>query len=203
LNNETLISRKALVSNLSHIEAKVTVWHWSQIRENARVGNNSSIGQHVYIGPGVEIGIKCKIQNGAQLFEPAVLEDGVFIGPNVVLTNDLNPRAVTTESFSPKSELDWQKFGVKVKRGASIGAGAICVAPVIIGEWSLVGAGSVVVADVPPHALVVGNPARQIGWVGESGLKLKPEGKIFICPGTGDRYALSSANVLAKVGLSA
>jgi UDP-2-acetamido-3-amino-2,3-dideoxy-glucuronate N-acetyltransferase len=196
------ISNTAVVSSHSNIGDCVTIWHWTQIREHASVGDRSNLGQHVYIGPGVNIGPGCKIQNGAQIFEPAELEEGVFVGPNVVFTNDLNPRAVTPATMTPKSESDWEKVGVTVKLGASIGAGAICLAPVTIGEWSMVGAGAVVIADVPAYALVVGNPAKQIGWVGRNGHKLvRREGQL-LCPVTGELYEESSTGSLLLVGVS-
>jgi acetyltransferase-like isoleucine patch superfamily enzyme len=111
------------------------------------------------------------------LFDSAEIEDGVFIGPGVILTNDRYPRAINGNMLL-KTALDWKKVGVSVSKGASIGAGSICVAPIAIGEWALIGAGSVVTRDVASFALVVGNPAKQIGWVGPEGYKL-----IFVSDG--------------------
>ncbi|SIN90916.1 acyltransferase [Agromyces cerinus] len=164
------------------------IWHLSQLREHAVVGSDCTIGRGVYIGPGVVIGDRCKIQNSALVYEPAVLEDGVFIGPAVVFTNDEYPRAVNPDG-TPKSADDWHAVGVTVREGASIGARAVCIAPVTIGAWSLVAAGSVVTKDVLAHALVVGTPARQVGWVGRAGVPLfeEPEGR-WTCPRTGERY---------------
>jgi acetyltransferase-like isoleucine patch superfamily enzyme len=157
-----------------------TIWHLSQVRENAIIGQGCSLGRGVYVGPGVVIGDNCKIQNFALIYEPARIESGVFIGPGAVLTNDLRPRAITPEG-RPKGPADWESVGVNVGVGASIGARVVCVAPVKIGDWALIGAGSVVIKDVPDHALVVGNPARQIGWACQCGRRLFQTGRTLMC----------------------
>jgi UDP-2-acetamido-3-amino-2,3-dideoxy-glucuronate N-acetyltransferase len=138
------------------------VWNYAQIRENVVIGENCVIGRNVYIGPGVIIGDNCKIQNNALIYEPAVLEDGVFIGPAAVLTNDRHPRAINADG-STKSATDWNKVGVVVRNGASIGANAVCVAPLEIGEWSVVGAGSVLTRSAESGKLYIGNPAKPRG----------------------------------------
>ena len=166
------------------------MWHFARVRERAVVGARVVIGGSSYIGVGVVVGADSKIQNGAQVYEPAEIGRGVFIGPYAILTNDRFPRAVTPSMVRKTSE-DWEPVGVKVLDGASIGAGAICVAPVTIGRWAMVAAGSVVLRDVPDHALVVGNPARQIGWVGRMGVRLEADPtstKLFRCPLTGEPY---------------
>ena len=166
------------------------VWHLAQIREDAVVGAHCTIGRGAYIGPGVRLGDNVKLQNYALVYEPARLGDGVFIGPAAVLTNDEYPRAVTPEGRL-KSGDDWHAVGVVVGEGASIGARAVCVAPVTVGRWALVAAGAVVVKDVPDFALVVGVPARQHGWVGRAGVPLQPKGDAtFACPSTGAEYHL-------------
>jgi len=141
-----------------------TVWELAKIREHAQVGSGCVIGRGVYVGTGVRLGDNVKVQNYALVYEPAVVEDGVFIGPAVVLTNDTYPRAVTPDG-SLKTASDWDAVGVTIRMGASIGARSVCVAPVTIGRWALVAAGATVVKDVPDFALVAGGPARQIGWV--------------------------------------
>jgi UDP-2-acetamido-3-amino-2,3-dideoxy-glucuronate N-acetyltransferase len=187
--------RQPQIDKSATIGVDTKIWSHSQIRENARIGRDCTIGRNVYIGPGVSIGEKVKIQNNALIYEPAVIDDGVFIGPGVIFTNDLHPRAIN-KNGSIKTEKDWQKFGVKVKFGASIGAGAICVAPVTIEEWAAIAAGAVVTADVPAFALVAGVPARRIGWVGKAGVKLIEKDKDFFeCPVTGTNYRLLNGKI--------
>jgi acetyltransferase-like isoleucine patch superfamily enzyme len=153
------------------------------------LGRCCVLGRGAYVGPGVTVGDNVKIQNYALIYAPATLEAGVFIGPAVVLTNDLNPRAVDVEG-RPKAAGDWTPMAVHVKEGASLGARSVCVAPVTIGRWAMVGAGAVVIADVSDFALVVGVPARQIGWVGRAGGRLQSSGNgTWLCERTGDRYA--------------
>jgi UDP-2-acetamido-3-amino-2,3-dideoxy-glucuronate N-acetyltransferase len=164
------------------------VWHLAQVREGAVVGADCVLGRGAYLGPGVRVGDRCKIQNQALVYEPAVLEDGAFVGPAAVLTNDLHPRAVTPDG-ALKSAADWQAVGVTVRTGASVGARAVCVAPVVVGRWALVAAGAVVTRDVPDHALVAGVPARRTGWVGRTGERLLPDGPgRWHCPVTGDAF---------------
>lgn len=165
-----------------------SVWHLAQVRENAHIGSGCVIGRGVYVGAGVQMGNNCKVQNYALIYEPAVLEDGVFIGPAVVLTNDTYPRAINPDG-SLKSASDWEQTGVTVGTGAAIGARAVCVAPVTIGAWSMVAAGSVVTRPVPDYALVAGVPARQIGWVGRAGARLEEtQPDRYTCPVTGTQY---------------
>jgi UDP-2-acetamido-3-amino-2,3-dideoxy-glucuronate N-acetyltransferase len=141
-----------------------SVWNWAQIRPAADIGESCVIAKSVYVDSGVKIGNACKVQNNASIFSGTTIEDGVFIGPHVCFTNDMNPRAVNPDG-SAKSASDWTITKTTVKMGASIGANSTIVCGVTIGSWSMVGAGSVVSRDVPPHALVVGNPARVRGAV--------------------------------------
>lgn len=166
----------------------VTIWHLAQVRENAHLGSGCTLGRGAYVGPGVILGANCKVQNYALLYEPAVLGDGVFVGPAAVFTNDAFPRAINVDG-SRKNADDWDAVGVHVGTGASIGARAVCIAPVRIGRWALVAAGAVVTRDVPEFAIVVGVPARQVGWVGAAGIPLVRIGdELFACPSTGDTY---------------
>jgi acetyltransferase-like isoleucine patch superfamily enzyme len=167
------------------------VWDLAQVRDGVVIGEQCIIGRGAYIGSGVCIGNRVKIQNLALVYEPAVLEDGVFIGPAVVLTNDLRPRAINPNG-TLKSAADWDAVGVHVRHGASIGARAVCVAPVTVGRWAMVAAGSTVIKDVPDHALVAGSPARRIGWVGRSGEKLEQIAPgHWRCPRTDETYVES------------
>ena len=183
----------------ANVDASATIWAGAVIRENSTVGKGCIIGTGAYIDQGVSIGKYCKIQNLAQIFSPAKLADGVFIGPSVVLTNDKNPRAIKSDG-SLKLSSDWTAVGVEVCEGASIGAGAICVAPLRIGSWSFIAAGSVVLQNVANFELVGGNPARHLGWVGRAGFKLLEESeKTYSCPQTGEKYILTEFDGL-KLG---
>lgn len=181
------IAPTADVDPRASLGSDVTVWHLAQVRENAQLGPGCSLGRGAYIGPGVILGANCKVQNYALIYEPAVLGDGVFVGPGVVFTNDTFPRAINVDG-SRKSADDWHAVGVSVGTGASIGARAVCVAPVSIGRWALVAAGAVVTRDVPDFAVVAGVPARQVGWVGKAGVPLIRAGDLYSCPASGDTY---------------
>jgi len=165
-----------------------TVWHLAQVRENARLGSGCIVGRGAYVGPGVVIGDNVKLQNYALVYEPARLEDGVFIGPAAVLTNDLYPRSVDVTG-KLKRPADWDASGVVVREGASLGARVVVVPGRVIGCWAMVAAGAVVTRDVPDFALVAGVPARQIGWVGRAGERLVTDalGR-WQCPQTGELY---------------
>jgi len=162
-----------------------TVWHLAQVREGARLGRDCIVGRGAYVGTGVQMGDNCKLQNYALVYEPAVLENGVFVGPAAVLTNDLYPRAIDPDGKLKRGD-DWDAVGVTIREGASIGARAVCVAPVTIGRWATVAAGAVVVKDVPDFALVAGVPARRLRWVGRAGVPLEEtdDGR-WRCPRTG------------------
>jgi acetyltransferase-like isoleucine patch superfamily enzyme len=192
------VEASADVDERATIGPATTVWHLAQVREDAVVGARCTVGRGAYVGPGVRVGDDCKLQNYALVYEPAVLEDGVFVGPAAVLTNDLYPRAINPDG-TVKTTDDWQAVGVTVRTGAAIGARAVCVAPVTIGRWATVAAGAVVVGDVPDFALVAGVPARRIRWVGRAGVPLEhtlPDR--WRCPATGDEFA-ESGGVLHEI----
>jgi acetyltransferase-like isoleucine patch superfamily enzyme len=176
-----------------------SIWHLAQIRDKAVLGTSCIIGRGAYVGSGTVLGNNCKVQNYALLYEPAVIGNGVFIGPAVVLTNDEYPRAINSDG-SIKSGADWHAVGVTIHDGASIGARSVCVAPVTIGKWALVAAGSVVVKDVPDFALVAGVPAKRIRWVGHEGLPLVDKGSgTFQCPKSGRQYKEISPDKLEEI----
>lgn len=196
----TRIDPSADVSPDATIGDRTLVWHLAQVREDAVVGDDCVIGRGAYVGPGVRMGDRCKLQNYALVYEPAVLEDGVFVGPAVVFTNDYYPRAVTPEGALKRGD-DWHAVAVTCKEGASIGARSVCVAPVTIGRWALVAAGSVVTKDVPDFALVAGVPARRIRWVGKAGVPLEETGDgAWRCPETGDRF-IETDGILSEAGV--
>ncbi|WP_343318004.1 DapH/DapD/GlmU-related protein [Arthrobacter sp. TMP15] len=172
------------------------IWHLAQVREDAVLGKNCIVGRGAYVGSGVKIGDNTKIQNYALVYEPAVLGKGVFIGPAVVLTNDTYPRSISPDG-SLKSTQDWTPVGVTIEDGASIGARAVCIAPITIGRWATVAAGAVVAKDVPAFALMVGVPARRVGWVGKAGFPLKEEQGFWVCPETGAKY-IENLNILKE-----
>lgn len=166
------------------------VWHFSHILPRTRIGRNVSIGQNVVAGPDVIVGDNCKVQNNVSLYNGVELEQGVFCGPSCVFTNVLNPRA----EVERKDEFRQ----TRVRRGATIGANATIVCGHELGEYCMIGAGAVVTRDVPAYALMVGVPARRIGWVSRVG-EILDEG--LLCPRTGERYE-RDGETLRLVGAS-
>ncbi len=183
------VSPKALIGD------GTSVWHHAQIREEAQVGKNCIIGKGVYIDAGVRIGDKVKIQNYVSIYRGVTIEEGAFIGPHVCFTNDLYPRAVNPDG-SLKGAEDWTLVETCIGRGASIGANATIRCGVTIGEWAIIGAGSVVTHDVPPYGLVYGNPARLHGFVCPCGRRLEEKGRsgesvALCCPHCGREILIS------------
>jgi UDP-2-acetamido-3-amino-2,3-dideoxy-glucuronate N-acetyltransferase len=192
------VSANASVDSSANIGDGTTIWGDAQVRSGVIIGHNCIIGNGVYIDTDVEIGNNCKIQNMAQVYHPAKLANGVFLGPGAVLTNDQYPRSVNPDG-TLKSTNDWSAVGVTINEGASIGARAVCVAPLKIGAWALIAAGAVVTKDVPDFALMVGVPAKRIGWVGRAGLPLEAisDGR-FRCPITENTYIEEASNRLIE-----
>ena len=165
------------------------IWHFSHIMPNCTIGENCNIGQNVVISPDVKLGRNVKIQNNVSVYTGVVCEDDVFLGPSMVFTNVINPRSAVARKNEYKPTI--------LRRGASVGANATIVCGNEIGEYALIGAGSVITKPVPAYALVVGNPARQIGWVSEYGHRLNfNENGIAICPETAQEYKLENNKVI-------
>jgi UDP-2-acetamido-3-amino-2,3-dideoxy-glucuronate N-acetyltransferase len=166
----------------------VKIWHFSHIMPGAEIGDNCNIGQNVVISPGVILGKNVKVQNNVSIYEGVICEDDVFLGPSMVFTNVINPRSAIVRKNEYRKTM--------VKKGASIGANATIVCGHNIGEFAFIGAGAVVTKEIPPYALVIGNPARQSGWVSEYGIKLKfdEEGRA-VCGESGERYILKENKV--------
>ncbi len=170
------------------------IWNQAQIREHVMLGSRVVISKNVYVDHGVRIGNDSKIQNNVSIFAGVTIEDGVFVGPHVCFTNDRVPRALNPDG-SQKNADDWNMRQTLIQRGASIGAHSVILPGLSIGTFAMIGAGSVVTRSVPDHALVAGNPARQMGWVCECGNRLLPEGLFLCCPSCGNRFTIFEANL--------
>jgi UDP-2-acetamido-3-amino-2,3-dideoxy-glucuronate N-acetyltransferase len=167
----------AIIDDGCSIGSGSKIWHFCHILKGSKIGQNCVFGQNVMVGPDVEIGNGVKVQNNVAIYKGVTLEDDVFCGPSMVFTNVLTPRAFVErkDEFLP----------TKVKRGATIGANATILCGVTIGRFAMIGAGTTVTRDVADHALVIGNPSRQLGWVSRSGERLSED---LICPRTGEKY---------------
>ena len=188
MNNNFFAHETAVIDDGSVIGNGTKVWHFSHIMTGCAIGENCNIGQNVVVSPGVTLGKNVKVQNNVSIYTGVICEDDVFLGPSMVFTNVINPRSAVNR----KSEY----MKTLVKRSATIGANATIVCGVTLGEFSFVGAGTVVTKDVKPYALVVGNPSRQIGWMSEYGHRLEfDEKNIAVCPESGQKYKLEGDNV--------
>jgi len=176
-NSSLFIHSTAIVSPQAHVGEGTKIWHQAQVREGATLGRNCILGKGAYIDSNVTVGDNVKIQNGASVYHGVTLEDGVFAGPGVVLTNDKFPRAINPDG-TLKSDDDWEVSPTLVRRGASLGAGAVILPGVTIGQFAMVAAGAVVTRDVPDYGLVMGNPARLRGFVCTCGRRLQEEEKL-------------------------
>lgn len=188
MENNYFAHPTAVIDEGCEIGLGVKIWHFSHIMPNCTIGDNCNIGQNVVVSSGVKLGKNVKVQNNVSLYEGVICEDDVFLGPSMVFTNVINPRSAIIRKHEYKRTL--------VKKGASIGANATIVCGNDIGEFSFIGAGAVVTKEVPPYALVIGNPARQSGWVSEYGMKLKfdEEGNA-VCRESGEKYTLKNNRV--------
>ena len=180
----------AIVDDGAEIGEGSRVWHWVHVCSGAKIGQGVSLGQNVFVGNKVTIGDRCKIQNNVSVYDNVSLEEGVFCGPSMVFTNVYNPRSRIKRKDEYKDTV--------VKKGATLGANCTIVCGVTIGEYAFVGAGAVINKDVKPYALVVGVPAKQIGWMSQYGekLDLPLEGETqTICPYTHQKYQLKNGQV--------
>jgi len=164
------------------------IWHFSHVMKGSEIGESCNIGQNVVISPGVKLGKNVKVQNNVSIYTGVICEDDVFLGPSMVFTNVINPRSAIIRKDSYHTTI--------VEKGSSIGANSTIVCGNKIGTYSFIGAGAVVTKDVKPYALVVGNPARQTGWMSEYGHKLNFDAAGFAsCPESGERYKIEDGKV--------
>ena len=190
MNNTTdyFAHETAVIDDGCRIGAGSKIWHFSHIMAGCEIGEKCNIGQNVVVSPGVKLGHNVKVQNNVSIYTGVICEDDVFLGPSMVFTNIKNPRSAIIRKDQYATTL--------VRHGASIGANATIVCGITIGEFAFIGAGAVVVKDVPPYALVLGNPARHIGWMSEFGHRLEfDENNIAVCPESGEKYRLEPGKV--------
>lgn len=185
------VHETAIVDAGAQIGARTRIWHWVHVCAGAKIGEQCSLGQNVYVANNVVIGNNVKIQNNVSVYDNVMLEDDVFCGPSAVFTNVYNPRSHVPRKSEYRNTL--------IKRGATLGANCTIVCGVTIGEYAFIGAGAVVNKDVPPYALMVGVPARQVGWISRHGerldLPVSGSGQAR-CPATGERYALENGEIV-------
>lgn len=188
MEKEYFAHETAVVDEGCKIGKGTKIWHFSHVMKGAEIGENCNIGQNVVISPEVKLGRNVKVQNNISIYTGVICEDDVFLGPSMVFTNVINPRSAIIRKD--------QYYKTTVEKGASIGANSTIVCGNKIGSYAFIGAGAVVTKDVKPYALVIGNPARQTGWMSEYGHKLHfgAEGTA-VCPESGQRYRLVDGNV--------
>ncbi len=188
MNQDYFAHPTAVIDEGCKIGKGTKIWHFSHIMTGAEIGENCNIGQNVVVSPGVKLGRNVKVQNNVSIYTGVICDEDVFLGPSMVFTNITNPRSQVIRKDSYVTTI--------VEKGASIGANATIVCGNIIGRYAFIGAGAVVTKDIKPYALVVGNPAKQTGWMSEYGHKLKFDVKGFaVCPESKERYRLENDNV--------
>jgi UDP-2-acetamido-3-amino-2,3-dideoxy-glucuronate N-acetyltransferase len=188
MENEYFAHETAVIDEDCKIGKGTKIWHFSHVMTGSEIGENCNIGQNVVISPYVKLGKNVKVQNNVSLYTGVTCEDDVFLGPSMVFTNVINPRSAIIRKDSYSTTI--------VEKGASIGANSTIICGNKIGQYSFIGAGAVVTKDVKAYALVVGNPARQTGWMSEYGHKLKFDSDGFaLCPESGERYRISDGEV--------
>lgn len=189
MENKYFAHPTAVIDEGAEIGDKAKIWHFSHIMPGCKIGKGCNIGQNVVISPKVVLGKNVRVQNNVSIYEGVICEDDVFLGPSMVFTNVINPRSAVSRKHEYMQTL--------VKKGASIGANATIVCGNEIGEYAFIGAGAVVIKSVPSYALVVGNPAKQIGWMSEYGQRLHfDEGNTAFCKESGERYELRDNKVV-------
>ena len=189
MENSYFAHSSAFVDEGCTIGNGTKIWHFSHIMPNCKLGENCNIGQNVVISPGVILGNNVKVQNNVSIYTGVICEDDVFLGPSMVFTNITNPRSAIIRKDQYKKTV--------VHKGASIGANATIICGNNIGQYALIGAGAVVTKDVPPYALLVGNPAKQIGWISEYGQKLDfSKVDVALCSESGEKYQLFKDQVI-------
>jgi UDP-2-acetamido-3-amino-2,3-dideoxy-glucuronate N-acetyltransferase len=191
-----VIHPTAEVERGARIGVETRIWHNVHVREGAIVGDRCTLGHSVYIDSGAVVGNDVKLQNRVSVYHGVTLEDGVFVGPHATFTNDKNPRAVTPDGVLIAEE-DWTPVPTLVRYGASIGAGTVVLAGVTIGRWAMVGAGAVVTSDVPDHGLVMGVPARLMGYACRCGHRLRELEGAWRCEHCGEVYHLPPLHEVA------
>lgn len=180
------------VADSAEIGAGTRIWHQAQVREGVVIGRECTLGKGSYVDHSVRMGSRCKLQNGVHVFRGFNLDDGVFLGPGVMLLNDKNPRAITPDG-ELKGDSDWEVSEATVGYGAAVGGGAVLLPGVNVGRFALVGSGAVVTKHVPDHVIVVGNPARRRGFACACGWVLPDGGRVRRCPRCGTETDLGAA----------